>query len=195
MNSLLGRLARPAIFLFALLCLIGCAAQGNGLAGPPRASEPSWANWAQSQGGLADYGLRWQRASAAGERLAARRMAISIHVLDTAAVTAYSFADGHVFVTRGLVDVATDDQLAAAIAHEMGHLLSDGHVAWSGFRAIAGHGEADKEVQADMVGVQLLRARGISPGALAQMLRKVVVATPSKATQESLRARIGRLER
>ena len=44
------------------------------------------------------------------------------------AVTAYGWRGGNLFLTRGLVDVMDDDELAAAVAHELGHLLGDGHV-------------------------------------------------------------------
>jgi len=44
-------------------------------------------------------------------------------VTDQSFVNAFAYPGGRIFVTRGLLDVCTDDELAAVIGHEVGHVL------------------------------------------------------------------------
>lgn len=62
-----------------------------------------------------------------GEQLAIRNqlegMALSVTVLDTPQVNAFSHGIGYVYVTRGLLTyLQSESELAAIIAHELGHL-------------------------------------------------------------------------
>jgi Zn-dependent protease with chaperone function len=41
-------------------------------------------------------------------------------------VGAWAWADGHIRVSRALVDLLDDNELAAALSHELGHLLDRG---------------------------------------------------------------------
>jgi Zn-dependent protease with chaperone function len=99
---------------------------------------------------------------------------IQIRILDNDAVTAYGWRGGNVFLTRGLVDLMRDDELAAAIAHELGHLLGDGYV-----RSVTSlHGcdqeqNLDTEHRADVIGAELLRNGNLPPSAMTRMLQKV----------------------
>ena len=117
---------------------------------------------------------RQQRAEAAcalfNRELGGR--APQIHVLNTEAVGAYGWPDAQIYVSRGLVDLLTDEQLAAAVAHEMGHLLADGHL--HSIVSLRGCCQTpDAEVRADAVAVELLRTRGIPPGVMIDMLQRV----------------------
>lgn len=86
---------------------------------------------------------------------------------------AWTWPDGRIRVSRALVDLLDDDELRAALAHEVGHLVDGGHVA-EGPAALSGaHDVAGSEVRADVVGCRLLRARGAAPEALPRMLRRV----------------------
>jgi Zn-dependent protease with chaperone function len=97
---------------------------------------------------------------------------ISIQVLATDAVCAFSWRDGHVFITRGLMDRLNDQELAAVIAHELGHLLSDGQLQTvASLRGCCV--DSDREVRADAAGLALLRAQGISARPMISMLKKV----------------------
>lgn len=103
--------------------------------------------------------------------------ALQAHILNSDAVCAYAFAPGDVFVTRGLMDRATDDQLAAAIAHEMGHLISDGKT--RDLVAIRGTpGAHDAEARADAIGCQILLAHHIPSTAMIHMLQLVSDTNP-----------------
>lgn len=94
------------------------------------------------------------------------------------ALGAWSWPDGRIRVSRALVDALDDDELRAAVAHEMGHLLDAGAVA-DRATALAGaidggpYAAADIETRADAFACGLLRARGASVAALPRMLRAV----------------------
>lgn len=86
---------------------------------------------------------------------------------------AWSWPDGRVRVSRDLVDLLDEDELRAALAHELGHLVDGGHVA-GGPAALAGSRDAaGSEARADVLGCRLLRARDAAPEALPRMLRRV----------------------
>jgi Zn-dependent protease with chaperone function len=106
-------------------------------------------------------------------------------------VAAYSYPDGSIFITRGLVDRSTDDEIAAAVAHELGHLLGDGHL--RGLATLRGT-DGDAEARADAVGCEALVAQGIPPDAMARMLMMVARASPSQACCRDLCRRVGILQ-
>jgi Zn-dependent protease with chaperone function len=98
--------------------------------------------------------------------------AVEIGVLDSAAAAAYAWPSGQIFLTRQLVTDLDDDQLAAAIAHEVGHLVEGGHLesrASSG--ALVGIGDAER--RADRFAASVLEDRGISREAMVAMLERV----------------------
>ena len=147
------------------LFTIGCA----GRSGPPSPA-----------GDLAPLQARARRV-AADIRAGLAGAAVSVHVADSADVGAYAWPDGRIVLTRGLVERLDDDELAAAVAHEVGHLLADGHVrtvaALTGSEGHAKAGEsgtgADEESRADAVAVRLLLRAGRPPEAMARALSKV----------------------
>ena len=136
-------------------------------------SATSQLSWVRAQGGVIQDG-RLHRAQAACSLLigSSADRTVHIHVLDTESVGAYGWPNGNVFVTRGLVDLLSDQELAAAIAHEMAHLLNDGHL----HTVVSLRGccvSPDVEVRADAIGVRLLHERGISRATMISMLNKV----------------------
>jgi Zn-dependent protease with chaperone function len=108
-------------------------------------------------------------------------------------VGAYGWRSGELFVTRALVDLLDDQELAAALAHEMGHLLGDGSARrWAG---LSGGSDSDAsltvEANADRLGADLLRRHHVPPQAMPRMLAKVARATGlDGACQDALRRRI-----
>jgi predicted Zn-dependent protease len=143
-------------------------------------TSPSQAKWVQQQGGVVADSHQ-QRADAAVKRLLARRQPserIGVQVLNSETISACVWPNRRVFITRGLMDRLTDDELAAALSHEIGHLLDDGNlrsmVALRGLGPIGGAGAgADHEVQADTFGCGLLESAGIPRAAMISMLEKV----------------------
>lgn len=136
------------------------------------ASTASQLTWVRAQGGIVQD-ARLERAQAACSLVGqAADRTVHVNVLDSDAVGAYGWPDGNLFVTRGLVDLVSDQELAAAIAHEMGHLLNDGHL----HTVVSLRGccvSPDAEARADSIGVRLLDERGIGRGAMISMLNKV----------------------
>jgi Zn-dependent protease with chaperone function len=86
---------------------------------------------------------------------------------------AWSWPDGRIRVSRALVDLLDDDELRAALAHEVGHLLDGGHVVGGPASLRGSHGAAGVEARADVLGCRLLRARGAPTEALPRMLRRL----------------------
>lgn len=91
---------------------------------------------------------------------------------------AWSWPDGRIRVSRALVDALDDDELRAAVAHEVGHLLDAGAAVEAG-AALAGttggarHDASGIEERADGFACALLRARSADVAALPRMLRTV----------------------
>jgi predicted Zn-dependent protease len=148
-----------------LVIFVGLSSLGCG-------STPSQSTWVFAQGGIVQD-TRLNRAQAAFSLLGpAADKTVRIHVLDNDAVGAYGWPNGNLFVTRGLVDLLSDQELVAAIAHEMGHLLNEGHL----HTVVSLRGcsvSSDAEARADSIGVRLLDECGIGRGAMISMLNKV----------------------
>jgi predicted Zn-dependent protease len=104
---------------------------------------------------LPDGGVRWRVTARTG-------------------VGAWAWPDGRIEVSRALVDRLDDQELAAALAHELGHLLDGGHL--PGHHALDG-GSGDAERRADRLGCRLLLRHGIPASAMPRMLAKVAAAT------------------
>jgi len=97
---------------------------------------------------------------------------------------AWSWPDGRIRVSRRLVDLLDDDELRAALAHEVGHLIDGGHVAGGPLGLSGSTGAAGLEQRADLVGCRLLRARGAPTEALPRMLRRVAAQLETGAASD-----------
>jgi predicted Zn-dependent protease len=163
------------IRLVTLVLLASCIAGGCAVA-TPRAipSSPQARVWIAARGGLVHDAagtteLRRIVVELLGEDAAAR---VVVSILDSNEPGAYAWPRRHVFVTRGLMHSVTREELAAAIAHELGHLIDDGHVAAPA--ALSGgntDSDADAEARADAIGIALLRRAGHDPDAMTRLLR------------------------
>jgi Zn-dependent protease with chaperone function len=137
--------------------------------------------WAESRGGTLAAGPEHDRAQAALAPLiacGAIQRPLTVAVLDCDDTGAYCWRSGAVYVTRGLLDRLDDDEVTAAIAHEVGHLLVDGHMprtaALDGCRSACGAGaQEDSEIAADLLGRELLKMSGVSERALTRLLSKL----------------------
>lgn len=113
--------------------------------------------------------------------------AIRLHVIASDAATAYAWPSGDVYLSCGLVDLLSDDEIAAVVAHELGHLVGDGHLSspatLDGSRGATGYAlSGDEEHRADLVGCKILACCRIRPDAMARMLRRVHDAQPAQST-------------
>jgi Zn-dependent protease with chaperone function len=174
-------------WVLLLLVLVSLALSGIGCA-----SGSSEANWVKMQGGVL-IDPRQQKAEDSLALLGAYGRGLHVQVLNNETIGANSWRDGSIFVTRALVDLLDQQELAAVMAHEMGHLLNDGHL--QGAASLRGCCvNPDAEVRADATGVELMRIQGINPEVMATMLKKVkgAIATSSPC-QQGLATRIGLL--
>lgn len=129
-------------------------------------------------------------AAASGARL-------ELRVRDSAEIGAFSWPSGEVVVTRGLLAILDDQELAAALAHEVGHLVAGGHLASD--EAAPSHARSlrgapvegpDGEARADAIGVAILAKVGLPAEAMARMLRNVRASSRSDALRAALAERI-----
>lgn len=158
-------MTRVWIVLPLLAALAGCSAARHAAPGAPSDADAS------RLARVERIGRDLARATAAPER-------IDLGLSSRDALGAWSWPDGRIRVSRSLVDLLDDDALAAALAHEIGHLLEGGHVpreaaALAGATSRGRHGAADLELRADAAACSLLRARGTTLDALPRMLRTV----------------------
>lgn len=174
------------IFLCALaiLCAEGCAS--------PTAARSSWEN---HRGGLAstsspDPRLSPTRTNAALARVApvASPLHLSVSILHNDAATAHCFKDGALYVSTGLLQRLSDDELAAVLAHELGHLVIDG-ILTPNPAALFGITQ-DVELHADLVARKMLSDRAIPPAALTTALEKVAQASRAESFYLPLKRRI-----
>jgi len=168
----------------------------TGLLAVDRSSSTPMTHWVAVHGGLVT-GAYQNRAVAVATPLFATcsGKTLTIQVLNMDSPAAFSWPDGHVFVSRGLEDQLTNPELAASIAHEMGHLLNDGKI--STVAALQGTDAGLMvEVNADATGMKVLKSNHISPEAMVSMLEKVGDCDSLSAhTHEALDQRIAILKK
>ncbi|MBZ5553139.1 MAG: M48 family metalloprotease [Acidobacteriia bacterium] len=115
-------------------------------------------------------------------------------ILPLEQVNAFSVSDGRIIVTQGLLrTISSEEQLAAAIAHEMGHQITE--VKSTKTQAFAATG--DDEFTADTLAIQVLKKARYNPTCLAEMLRVVLHSDGNsfpKAQVKQLSSRIRKIE-
>ena len=150
-----------------LMAVVGC---GVGPAALP--VDPG--TWLARQGGPADPGLL-PRVEAAARRLqpAGDGRIRRVLVAATDRVGAWSWPDGTVVLTRAVVERLDDDEIAAVLAHESGHLEAE--PARAGASSDGGRRLRARldEQAADHTGAVILVARGIDRSAMPRMLREI----------------------
>ena len=92
-------------------------------------------------------------------------------VVDRDCLRAYAWRDRIVIVTRGLVEDVPESELAAAIAHELGHLDDDHH--HHAALTHAPHSSLRIEALADRHGCARLESIGITPDAMVDLLTRL----------------------
>ena len=98
---------------------------------------------------------------------------------------------GDVYLTAGLVDAATEDEIAATIAHEMGHLVKAQGATHSEAAGLNGNGTSlSVEQRADAAGIAVLQRTSRPPAALLSLLTKVHATSASADSKEEIQKRI-----
>jgi hypothetical protein len=95
----------------------------------------------------------------------------NVRVIPDDAPNAFSWPNGAITISQGLVRLLTNDQLAAVIAHELGHITiaRTSAPADKNF-ALKGTGPADEESRADAIAIDLLHHSNLNPDTLPQAL-------------------------
>ena len=168
------------------LCGLGCAAGNNG-GGLGLARAPG----AQAS----ERAIAANRATAALQRLGnAYQGPACVRVSDSEKPAAFSWSDGTICLTKGLIRLLDDDEISAVLAHELGHLAHADSADQTRFSL--GGTRTEDEQRADAVGIMLLRASGIAPTSLARALAKVRDARQTEPElKEAITARIALLPR
>ena len=106
---------------------------------------------------------------------------------------AWSWSNGSLVLTQKLLGSLSDDELAAVLAHELGHLELD---ARPHRHALAsGAGGSSLEEAADDAGCVILARSGIDPTLMPFMLRRVAALEGDTKAGRSALQRAARLER
>jgi hypothetical protein len=145
-----------------LVCLCGCASQS--------VSGPS-SSWIARNGGVCENSDTARITAIASQFEAIVDRPFRVQVLANQTPGAWSWPSGEIFLSSRLMETLSDDELAAVVGHELGHLLCDRHV--QARFALTGDRDDDPEIAADQVGLVLLDAIGMPRGALKQALCKI----------------------
>ncbi len=135
--------------------------------------QPTPPEWLATHGGTESGPVEARAARLAQPLIAGcHGQLISIHILANDTLTAFSWPNGELFISEGLANALNDDELSAAIAHELGHLLNGGQL--QSVVALNGTSSAlDIEERADAIGSALLQSQNLPPPAMITMLQKV----------------------
>lgn len=98
---------------------------------------------------------------------------IGVRVIDSDEIGAYAWPPSTVYVTLAATQQLPNDELTAAVAHELGHLIDDGHVSPPVMLTGSNRGTNDIEIRADAIGVRLLDRAGHDRAALPRLLSRL----------------------
>jgi Zn-dependent protease with chaperone function len=134
---------------------------------------------AENQAAVASEHIEWvaasNRAATAFDRVRpafSGSVALRLQVFQSPRPAAYCWSSGTIYLSNALIQSLTDDEVAAAIAHEMGHLVPRGFGNPGERFALEGV-VMDEEQRADAIAVNILKKFGIAPTALVRVLEKM----------------------
>jgi len=148
-----------------------------------------------------------ERVALVGQRVAAvcdrKDIIYTFKILKDESINAFALADGYIYIYRGLLDeIETDDELAAVLAHEIGHIVARHHqkrgrrnLMANIFRMIAVTGadtyqdkvninnavaeltlsySREEEIEADTYSAKYVKAAGYNPEAVISMIEILI---------------------
>jgi hypothetical protein len=183
----LGAAIIGSILIGLILMCCGCSTTTSASA------KAAPASWVHEHGGI-HQGPEVQRAELAASRFAGViNNPVRVAVLASDQPAAWSWPEGQIFLTAGLVRALDDDQIVAVIGHELGHLLCAGHASTT--VALVGiEPNRDLEIAADLTCLRLLDRTGTPRSSLRTALCNVLSRNDlSDALRAQLVSRIDRL--
>jgi len=157
--------------------------------------------------GLDEDATLQERVDIIGQKLAAvcdrKEIVYTFKVLKPDKVNAFALADGYIYIYRGLIDkVKSDDEIAAVLGHEIGHIVAGHHdkrrrtgIIANIFRIVAISGadtikdkininnaineltlsySREEEIEADKFAVTYLKRAGFNPEAVISMIEVLI---------------------
>lgn len=161
---------------------------------PEQAAFRDQDRWLDQLGGVNSCPDLSQRLSTACQPLLrAAGTRTEVRVVDSDRPGAWSWPNGKIYVSKGLMAMLTDAELAAVVGHELGHLLREGHVKTQVALA-SSTASSDVEADADDLSRSLLRSCGQDDAAMRSVLLKLAdhPSTPA-LTRSALLVRARRL--
>lgn len=191
--SSLGTLRSVVVSRLTHGVLIGLAGIA-GMTGCSAGSPGEQARWVRSAGEISSCPTALARLeSACGPLIASAGVPVKLHVIHSPCLGAWSWPGGNVYVAAPLLPLLTDDELAAVVGHEIGHLVRESPLHTQAALA-SGASHGDVESACDAIARTLLLHIGSDPSAMRSALLKLAhhPATPA-ATRTSLHRRAARL--
>ncbi len=172
--------------LILLILMLGGCAGGSGNGGFPAVES----RWLVRHGGLIN-GPQKARAQRLCNRICRGWIDTPVHVriVDSRQLGAWSWSDGDVYLTLGLTSHLNNKELAAAIAHELGHLINSKSVVCP-YALGSAHEQLGIEFAADLTGARVLAAHGIAPQNLVSVIRLLNRRSSNESLRKSLQSRI-----
>jgi Zn-dependent protease with chaperone function len=101
-------------------------------------------------------------------RPAAAAWSWEVHVVHNSTPSAFSRPGGKIEISTGMIDGRrlSDDEIAAVVAHEMGHILTNAPM--SRIPTI----QRNQETEADVIGLELMSEAGFNPNAAVRLLAR-----------------------
>ena len=174
------------VALICLLWAIGGCACGSRTSGTCEAE----GRWLARHGGLI-HDTQQARAQRLCNRMCRGWINTPIHIriVDTRQLGAWSWSNGDVYLTLGLAEHLNDDEMAAAIAHELGHLINS-KVVQCPYGLGNAHETLGIEFAADLTGSRVLADHGIAPKNLVLVLQLLYRSSSIESLRKSLHQRI-----
>jgi len=174
------------VFGGGLMLSVGCASTGHSAHAPSAADR---ARWVAGRGGVERCAARESVLATLCEQLLVAAepepTPLRLRVLRHGPPRAYAFPPDAVYVTASAFARWPEDELAAAVAHELGHLLDEPTASASPVALVADATPAHLaiEMRADRIGRGLLRDAGRDPAALSRLLSRL--ATDARTPAET----------
>ncbi len=147
-------------------------------------------SWTQRHGGAVS-GNGQQRAQRLCDDLCFGITAsyLKVFILESSRLGGWSWPDGHIYLTSALVSTADNAELAAAMAHEMGHLVNNHNINIP--QALArGEEHLGIESAADLTGCRILARNGFASTSMMDVLKMVRVKSSDPVLRHALAQRI-----